>query len=162
MKRRSTKTGKALIAAAGVSAALALPAVTHASAQSFSGNPNTATPIKHLVIIFQENVSFDHYYGTYPTAANNDGQPFTASPGTPSVNGLSAPAPGGVTLLTNNPNGVNPNRYDPANINDQLTCDQNHDYTAEQRAFDNGKMDSFVSSVGTGSGTSATGQACHA
>ena len=30
------------------------------------GNPHTATPIKHLVVIFQENVSFDHYFGTYP------------------------------------------------------------------------------------------------
>ena len=25
-----------------------------------------ATPIKHLVVIFQENVSFDHYFATYP------------------------------------------------------------------------------------------------
>jgi Phosphoesterase family/Multicopper oxidase len=25
-----------------------------------------ATPIRHLVIIFQENISFDHYFGTYP------------------------------------------------------------------------------------------------
>ena len=30
----------------------------------------TATPIKHLVVIFQENVSFDHYFGTYPHATN--------------------------------------------------------------------------------------------
>ena len=32
---------------------------TQASAQ-------TANPIKHLVVIFDENVSFDHYFGTYP------------------------------------------------------------------------------------------------
>ena len=31
-----------------------------------AGQP--ATPIQHLVIIFQENVSFDHYFGTYPNA----------------------------------------------------------------------------------------------
>ena len=30
----------------------------------------TLTPIQHLVVIFQENVSFDHYFGTYPTALN--------------------------------------------------------------------------------------------
>ena len=30
----------------------------------------TATPIKHLVVIFQENVSFDHYFATYPHATN--------------------------------------------------------------------------------------------
>ena len=33
----------------------------------------TATPIEHLVIIFQENVSFDHYFGTYPNALNPKG-----------------------------------------------------------------------------------------
>ena len=50
----------------------------------------TATPIKHLVVIFDENVSFDHYFGTYPYAANTPGQgtPFHAKPGTPNVNGL--------------------------------------------------------------------------
>src|SRR5277367_3389909 len=53
-----------------------------------SGFPTT-TPIKHLVVIFQENVSFDHYFGTYPDAQNNGGEtPFTALPGTPTVNGL--------------------------------------------------------------------------
>ena len=48
----------------------------------------TATPIKHLVVIFDENNSFDHYFGTYPYAANTDGTPFHAKPGTPTVNGL--------------------------------------------------------------------------
>ena len=49
----------------------------------------TATPIKHLVVIFQENVSFDHYFGTYPNATNPSGEPtFNAAPDTPSVNGL--------------------------------------------------------------------------
>ncbi len=24
----------------------------------------TATPIQHIVVIFQENISFDHYFGT--------------------------------------------------------------------------------------------------
>jgi len=44
----------------------------------------TTTPIKHLVVIFQENVSFDHYFGTYPHAANPPGQPkFSPSPNTP-------------------------------------------------------------------------------
>src|SRR5205814_1651996 len=35
----------------------------------------TLTPIQHLVVIFQENVSFDHYFGTYPTALNPPGEP---------------------------------------------------------------------------------------
>ena len=43
-----------------------------------------------------------------------------------------------------------------------LTCDQDHDYNAEQKAFDGGKMDKFVTTVGTDSGTSPTGQPCQA
>jgi phospholipase C len=46
--------------------------------------PGTATPIKHLVVIFQENVWFDHYFGTYPNATNPAEEPaFHAAPGTP-------------------------------------------------------------------------------
>src|SRR5579862_5514535 len=84
---------------------------------------DTSTPIKHLVVIFQENVSFDHYFGTYPNATNPPGEPrFTPASGTPTVNGLSG------ALLTANPNGMNPDRLDRSQ---PLTCDQDHDYTPE-------------------------------
>ena len=99
------------------------------------GGTRAATPIKHVVVIFQENVSFDHYFGTYPNAANTDGSPFYASPRTPTVDGLSG------ALLTNNPNGANPSRLGPSQA---LTCDQNHGYTAEQKAYDMGLMDKFI------------------
>lgn len=106
---------------------------------------NTTTPIQHVVVIFQENVSFDHYFGTYPNAANLPNEPqFVAAPGTPSVNGLT----GG--LLTNNPNGVNPFRLDRTQA---VTCDNNHDYTAEQQAFDGGLMDKFTTVGCTGAGS---------
>ena len=105
----------------------------------------TATPIKHVVVIFDENESFDHYFGTYPYAANTDGTPFTAKPGTPTVNGLYSKitkksGPIG-PLLTDNPN-----EYDPQRLthSEALTSDQNHGYTAEEDAEDNGKMDMFV------------------
>jgi phospholipase C len=49
------------------------------------------TPIEHVVVIFQENQSFDHYFGTYPHAANPPDEPaFHAAPDTPTVNGLTA------------------------------------------------------------------------
>ncbi len=54
----------------------------------FHLGPHTATPIKHVVIIFQENVSFDHYFATYPNAANTDGQTFHGSGRTPQIAGL--------------------------------------------------------------------------
>jgi phospholipase C len=107
----------------------------------------TATPIKHLVVLFDENVSFDHYFGTYPYAANTDGTPFYAKPGTPKVNGLytkiTKSGPVG-PLLTDNPNEYNPQRLTPS---EGLTSDQNHDYTPEQDAVDNGKVDKYVQST---------------
>jgi phospholipase C len=124
----------------GASVAVA-QAATHGRSHGRGGHhgtgqtPATTTPIKHLVVIFQENVSFDHYFGTYPHAANTDGQPFHAARHTPRVNGLSG------TLLTNNPNGANPSRLGPSQA---LTCDQDHGYTAEQKAFDGGRMDKFI------------------
>src|ERR1700677_3452239 len=63
--------------------------------------PNGA--IQHVVVIFQENVSFENYSGTYPTAFDRPGEsPFRALPGTPEVDGLSP------DLLKNNPNAHNP------------------------------------------------------
>ena len=38
--------------------------------------------IKHVVVIFGENISFDHYFATYPTATNPAGETaFTAASG---------------------------------------------------------------------------------
>src|SRR5215471_8657500 len=61
-------------------------------------SPSTpTTPIRHVVVIFDENRSFDHYFGTYPHAANLPGErPFHARSDTPTVNGLST------TLLEHN------------------------------------------------------------
>jgi phospholipase C len=148
---RRWKVAAAAVAAASVGMALTLPAGDAAAAKRPG---RTATPIKHLVVIFQENVSFDHYFGTYPHAANTDGQPFSPERGTPPVNGLSP------SLLTANPNGANPRRYHPTSIDDILTCDQDHNYNDEQRAFDHGAMDRFPQTVGTGTGSSPTGAPC--
>ncbi len=119
--------------------ASAAPVSTAASALA------TATPIKHVVVIYQENVSFDHYFATYPTATNPAGEPaFSAAAGTPTVNNLVS-----ANLLTNNPNATNtangadaaePFRLDRSQAN---TADQNHAYTAEQQAYDGGKADLF-------------------
>ncbi len=121
----------------------ALMNTAFAASTQTSQHAKTATPIKHLVVIFQENIAFDHYFGTYPYAQNPAGEPkFTAKAKTPSVNGLSQ------SLLTNNPNLANPRRLDRS---EALTCDQDHDYKAEQQAFDHGLMDKFVQYTSGGS-----------
>ncbi|HUD80516.1 MAG TPA: alkaline phosphatase family protein [Streptosporangiaceae bacterium] len=144
-------------AAIGASAADASPTLASQLAARFPGyhipatvsktlydQTRTSTPIKHLVVIFDENESFDHYFGTYPYAANTDGTPFVAKPGTPTVNGLyseiTSKGPIG-PLLTDNPNEYDPQRLTSA---EALTSDQNHDYVPEQLADDNNKQDAFV------------------
>ncbi|MFJ2632799.1 phospholipase C [Streptomyces sp. NPDC087422] len=132
--------GRIALAATALTAAAVLAVAPGASGASGAPGPEaaTATPVKHVVVIFDENVSFDHYFGTYPKAANTDGTRFTAAPGTPApVNLLSD----GSRLLTHNPNQYQPRRLSPSQA---LTCDQNHSYTPEQQAYDGGAMDQFV------------------
>jgi phospholipase C len=109
----------------------------------------TTTPIKHVIVIFGENISFDHYFATYPYAMNPQGEPaFHAKDDTPRANNLLS---GG--LLTENPNSTQPFRMDTGVAS--VTCDQNHDYTPEQQAADHGLMDQYPQYTGTGSSTSS-------
>jgi phospholipase C len=119
--------------------------LTMAQADPPNHSLDTTTPIKHLIVIYGENQSFDHYYGTYPNATNPAGQPaFHAAGGTPSVNGLTE------ELLTHNPNTANPRRLDRSQA---VTCDQGHGYGSEQKAFNGGAMDKFVQYTAGGSCT---------
>ncbi|HEY2522359.1 MAG TPA: alkaline phosphatase family protein [Streptosporangiaceae bacterium] len=134
-------------ASTGHSDAASTPA--KASASAYKIVAPASSPIKHVVVLFDENVSFDHYFGTYPNAANTDGTKFSAKPGTPKVNGLSS------SLLNHNPNSYNPQRLTHS---EALTCDQNHGYTPEQQAFDGGKMDKFVQFTETDTCTGEFGE----
>ncbi|HXY24404.1 MAG TPA: alkaline phosphatase family protein [Candidatus Acidoferrum sp.] len=117
---------------------------------SFGQQSDTTTPIKHVVVIFDENISFDHYFATYPHATNPPGVPaFHAKDDTPRVNNLLA---GG--LLDENPNSTQPFLLTRA---EAATCDQNHDYGPEQAADHNGLMDMFPQQTGSGNGTDAHG-----
>ena len=149
--RRTMALLLALTTALGPTAAPAFAASR--SAVNAAGASGTATPIEHLVVIFQENVSFDHYFGTYPVATNPSGEPsFHAAANTPTVNGLTN------ALLTFNPNrnpangaaASNPFRLDRSQA---VTTDQGHGYTQEQQAFDSGLMDLFPSTTGNASST---------
>jgi phospholipase C len=150
----------ALTTALGPTAMPAFAAAKPAAKETRKAAPASATPIQHLVVIFNENVSFDHYFGTYPVATNPAGEPkFKAAPDTPTVNGL------GTALLNSNPNlnpangtgAANPFRLDRSQA---FTNDQDHDYTPEQQAFDGGLMDLFPLYTGTAgpppSGTGVT------
>jgi phospholipase C len=120
-------------------------------------NPNalaTKTPIKHLVVIFNENISFDHYFGTYPNAVNPEGEPLfePAKDTQRDINNLDSNS----RLLTNNPNLTNtlnsPNASNPFRLDrtQAASGDQGHSYTPEQKAYDAGLNDLFPLNVGTG------------
>jgi phospholipase C len=135
------------LAALLVAGQLAIPAASQAQ----EDGARTATPIEHVVVIFGENISFDHYFGTYPYATNPKGEPkFVAAANTPAVNGFTS------ALLSSNPNflntagngagAMNPFRLDRS---EAATADQDHNYTPEQEAFHAGLMDSFPEYTGT-------------
>ena len=137
---RKNRRHTGLLAALAASTMIASGFATQSLADK-KNDAKTATPIKHLVIIFGENISFDHYFASYPVALNDLGSPFHPKDDTPSINGLTG------SLLTNNPNLANPVRLGPA---DAYTCDLNHDYTDEQKAVNGGLLDKFVQgTIGT-------------
>jgi phospholipase C len=130
------KRAFAVLAATTILAASPAPLLADHS-NSDANKFETKTPIKHVIVIFQENVSFDHYFGTYPHAFNLPGEtPFHAKEGTPEGNTLLSSG-----LLTNNPNKANPFRIPPSV---PVTCDEDHNYGDEQAAADGGLMDKFV------------------
>jgi len=152
MPRNVSRASSALCLSIVLAANGALPA--------FAASPQdalpTSTPIKHVVVIFGENESFDHYFGTYPHATNPPGEPvFTAAQNTPAVNGFTP------DLLNNNPNlnpangtgAANPFRLDRSQAH---TSSQNHAYGPEQAAFHGGLMDLFPKNTGA-AGTGGTG-----
>jgi phospholipase C len=129
-----------------VSLAMTATVATGFALPSLASEPATATPIKHVIVIFQENVSFDHYFGTYPVAANSTaGEPvFKAASDTPAINGLlTGPAapPNNPTLNVAGTGTIQPFRL---GRNQATTCDEDHNYTDEQAAYHAGQMDLVV------------------
>ena len=102
--------------------------------------PVRISPVRHVVVIIQENTSFDHYFATYPVAANAPGEPpFYARIDTPSVNGLS---PG---MIAGNPNSTKPFRLDRLRY---LVCNPSPYYPGEHAAYHAGLLDRFPEATG--------------
>src|SRR5258708_14909002 len=67
--------------------------MVQATAESDNG---THSPIKHTIILYQENISFDHYFGTYGNGSNGIPAGSTLS----YTNGISTWGPYSPTPLT--------------------------------------------------------------
>ncbi|MEV5511019.1 phospholipase C [Streptomyces orinoci] len=133
-----SRTGAVLAALAVLGATALAPADAPAEIPA-----RTTTPVKHLVVIFGENVSFDHYFATYPRAANTDGTPFVPRATTPvEIDNLRTAG-----LLVRNPNQYPPRRLGAGQA---MTCDQNHSYGPEQYAAHGGAADRYVQNTGSG------------
>lgn len=111
---------------------------------------NTTTPIKHVVVVMLENISFDNIFATYPIAQNLPGENlFFPRPNTPIPDNLLTidPFTGGNYLTTNRNVGqqgtgmVNPQRLAP---NQVLISSAENGYSRMQTSVHNGFMDHFV------------------
>jgi phospholipase C len=135
-------TRRRLFSAAGASAAAAFaaeflpPNVRRAMAGAPAGGGGKLSDIKHVVILMQENRSFDHYFGTLP-----------------GVRGFSDPA--AMTLSTgrsvfHQPDAANPAGYllpfhlDTRTTNAQAIPSTNHAWTVQHQAWNNGRMDNWL------------------
>ncbi len=132
--------------------ALAAPA----GAQMVPGIATQAPPelarIGHIVVIFEENRSFDNLFGHFPgadglanaggaaTQADRAGRPYATLP--PVIDSGAAPPAPDPRFPANLPNG--PFRIDGFVALDQLTPDLTHAFYQEQLQIDHGRMDRFV------------------
>jgi phospholipase C len=117
-------------AVAGLLLASALVAASASRSSSHSAEPNGIEKIRHVVIVMQENRSFDSYFGTYPGA---DGIPM--KDGVPTVC-VTDPATG--TCVRPYHDSANRNSGGP------------HDHVDAIRDIAGGKMDGFIRSARTG------------
>jgi phospholipase C len=107
----------ALVAATTLgSLSIAAPAAVSAA------DPPGTTPIQHVVVLMQENHTFDNYFGTYP--------------------GANGP-PEGTCVLTD-PSNPASQCVAPYHLDSTRTVDLHHGSSIGQQAFDGGKMDGFI------------------
>jgi phospholipase C len=92
------------------------------------------TDIEHVVILIQENRSFDHYFGSYRGVRGFSDQSVAFQQPDPNN---TANAPAGVLL---------PFHLDTAMQNAACTHDISHDWVPQHQSWNNGAMDGFVTS----------------
>jgi phospholipase C len=99
--------------------------------------------IEHVVILMQENRSFDHYFGSYRGVrgfGDHRGRDVFAQ------DGYDAPGFGGKLL---------PFHFDPANGLGECTNDVSHEWVTQHASWNNGGMDAFYRSHKLANGPAA-------
>ena len=111
-----------------------LPAL--AARSTTAPTPAQLRQIQHVVVLIQENRSYDHYFGAYRHGRGFDDHP----PGAPGV--FAQPDPG---RTTGSPRGqLLPWHLDTASINAACTYDPSHAWTTQHYSWNHGAMDRWV------------------
>ncbi len=112
-------------ALAPVDAPFDAPAIVH-------GDGGAASAIQHLVLVVQENHTFDNYFGRYCTAATGSAPTCTTGPACCEAAPATDPSGASPQTLDDTTNGAN---------------NPNHNAACETPEIDQGKMDQFVTGV---------------
>jgi phospholipase C len=96
--------------------------------------------IEHIVILMQENRSFDHYFGTMPGVRGFQDPTAITLPGGKSV--FYQPDP------THADGYLTPFHYDTKSTSAQQTPGTDHSWGTQHQAWDNGAMDQWVAAKG--------------
>jgi len=94
--------------------------------------PCPQSKIDHLVIVIQENHTFDNYFGTYCTAPSGSAPTCTSGPGCCEAGPATDPSGASPVVLDDNQNG---------------TRDPDHTEGCETQEMDGGAMDKYVTGV---------------
>ncbi len=133
-RRELLKMGAAT-SAAGLASALFPGCGSHSKLPApVSSGCSKLTDIEHVVILIQENRSFDHYFGSYRGVRGFSDQSAAFQQAYPAN---TANAPAGALL---------PFHLDMAKTNAACTHDINHDWIPQHQSWNNGAMDGFVTS----------------
>ncbi|CDG19458.1 phosphocholine-specific phospholipase C [Xenorhabdus doucetiae] len=121
--RAATIGAAYLLLPASIRKALAIPA---------NNRTGTIDDVEHVVILMQENRSFDHYFGTLPGVRGFSDR-------------ITIPLPGGRTIWQQQGKGrlVLPYHLDSRRGNAQRTGSTPHSWVDEHSAWDNGRMSAW-------------------
>jgi len=114
-----------------VSAVLAAGPTVQAASRTPAPVPPGLEKIEHIIIIMQENRSFDHYFGTYESPS---GEP---------VEGIPSKASGGFSVCVPHPALAN-KCVPPFRTNNPVNKGGPHAHPSSTVSVDGGKMDGFI------------------
>jgi phospholipase C len=122
------KKRRLLITRLAIISAVAIYLLTPLSRGSASPSQQAATntPIEHLIVVMQQNHTFDNYFGTYPGA-----------------NGI----PEGTCMPVDPTNADDQACIEPYYIGESSIADLDHSYATFQQQYNNGQMDGFIQAL---------------